>query len=1802
VDGIRFCDEPDVIEVDGEEFKLTSSSSDWEPRGGENTPEDEANEKWPFPGLAPWEYTRQEMYELSLAEPPRPTPVSEDALWQSDFAERRPKAHDGRKVRFVAPRAEKATHGKVARNARLDKRDEAYELARAVLQEARANPFSVLASADAEEEDDDEPLVITPAQSVATPKQRAYEARKKKASDQKAALTVAKRSLRGEARNARVKAGRRSVPTPTLLPDPLPVVSKEEAAKPVGQSPPEPGLGGASSDGVRAAAIDITTSDGRARLRDALARGGPVSEGVAARLPTVRTGGGDSLEDEDEKEYDGTTLLVPWSAPCNGASKNIGNTAVPTQVGYSHTPALVWPTDGPNSMLTNHEGRKLSVEFDWYTVPRLSDLGVVGVHGLPIVGMHMYMEDGTQRVRLPKPLVTALGSYWAHKDFSAEEFLVSVEHCAALCRRISFLDPSDEETARLWGPVVGYALTAVERSRAGAVLRGKAVTKALMRLSAFAVPVAILSGLPVACALPVAAPVAAVVGSAISIAAVTTTIAGLLWWAGKGALALARVREEVSPLMGALAPAHIVDRPREGAYKGRKRWYDRDDEFTKPEAMCTGFAIRGYEPRVFTSNAWNESVALDKRGMEGGPPLNGDRAGDWLDFIQTEALGLFGNPSSICMPHGAALARWNRQCIDECNSSPMLKAAMRARLDELEAVGESCHSVFSGPVLRRINRTKMMIKLETTVKRNSVIVYDDVESKPRQIMCSGPDNTVLTMPAVKRLQGLLRHRWHPKNWLVYAPGADLDKIAAEIGMRRPVKANNKDFGNFDATRADIFLQGFLWWCKRHGCPRGTLDIIAQSGTVTGESRWGWEFEFHELLGSGRAWTTLFNTWLNGTLNAYMYCRGMGKTVAEASRAFTHISAGDDGLSLHAVECDLDWASMAAELGFVLESEDVREFRDYQFCSMRLFHTSKGLEWVDMPGRVIAKLGWSVRARTPKMAREIARGSALSFLPRCRALPMLRAVLEAVEVQTRGEEARMPDSEPWRPKKSMGGEPTTATWNDMYCVYGWTQQHQLILEKWLDGARIGEVHDQPLLRMLCDVDTGGQKRWIDEHVLSTVEPISTTAVGYCEPPKNDTLICTEDMHVEAHLIAAAMEMHETWEEKKEEPAQYAFPVPPTIQVIVKLPEQAARVVELEAGSTLSTLRRAVGLESIAADLTVVLDGRPAGPDAVLDDGAAVWFSLRLLGGVKINSVVQMAQRIVRRASSAKGARKRTGSRKRASTPAPRRRRPKVIGNGRATRGERAQMVRGQDGPAVAPSISVPAPRMPNAGRKGGEGRMFSDSGEDFWQNISAGTYTAGQVMLTTPITIAQMGTWLKTILQLYEKWQIARLIMKYRPSVGSTQPGNIVMFFDPDPTNNWAGYTPGADLVKRAFNMAGRTDFALWQACQASSPPTGWLWTQPQGSDPRLFQGGQFVVVCVTGFTSSNDIGALYMDWAVNACIKTYNQAAFTMTTMTVASSGTIDARNSDFAGRLLTPPLYNSSPTTNPSSWIFNMGAPIAVLPQDMPSVNMIDSTLTTRATASVGNICLPAGEYLVTVNAQGNYTGIVPSVVLGNVFPCAQDGTWIKAVDVGPTLLGGSSVKSGIEATYIVEIPDDVDMLALPIDVSNSTTTAVQNGSSKVGRTNEESSDWGIVDTFFNWVGLGANAVEVGMEIVEIVASIAGLLFFAHGPNRSPNCRAHHTTRHGLKVWKFSNQVGLSMGKEELGLLQEFLTYKKRLALDEWTDGQGTVAHDVAVVQESDDEPHSPKSEKQVVAPVQKKALAKSPGLPLMRRASFQY
>jgi len=576
----------------------------------------------------------------------------------------------------------------------------------------------------------------------------------------------------------------------------------------------------------------------------------------------------------------------------------------------------------------------------------------------------------------------------------------------------------------------------------------------------------------------------------------------------------------------------------------------------------------------------------------------------------------------------------------------------------------------------------------------------------------------------------------------------------------------------------------------------------------------------------------------------------------------------------------------------------------------------------------------------------------------------------------------------------------------------------------------------------------------------------------------------------------------------------------------------------------------------ADYYLRVDGHSVNGDALItSDTFSIQVCLKLNGGVRPRAVMAAARKKAKKQKKAVPKKRKT-------------QKPKRKFN-------------------TAPNLSVPVPATRSTGRAGSEAKQSASfNGKDFWQSIPSGTYAAGSVIVATPIVPAQMGPWLKTNLQLWERWRVTGMTMKYVPSVGSTQPGNLLMFFDPDPTNNWLGMSPGPDLIKRAFTQTGRKDFALWQGSSTSNPHHDLLWTQAQGSDTRLFQAGTFVLVTVTGFTSASDVGALHMDWAVTVHDKTYNQNAITETafyshynagglTNTVAADVSMSTL---VAGELFGGLGNNVIPV--PVGRGAQFGVPIAYSPNF--TGNVTDASGTARNLITNTASALAPGTYCYNMTTEGFSTNgwpaagqaasMCPVITNGNIID--WDYAVISADKASPAPPAGA-VPVGYTGSMIVEIYDDANDSCIPVDSNDSVfvTTAASQQTPGVNKVVNKSTDWGIVDWIGNLKNMFGNGIIYNtLGVIADIADFAWPLIFASAhPAMTKRMLAK---RKGFECLTASATILPHLKHSDYAMFQQFLAFKatveaearQQAEMDDWKNV------------EQDTPPVSARSEKAVV------------------------
>jgi len=1475
------------------------------------------------------------------------------------------------------------------------------------------------------------------------------------------------------------------------------------------------------------------------------------------------------------------------------------------------TPALVPPPPvvprGPEPPLEGRNTRDIEEgTYKPYFVPVADYLGYThGQIGQPGVLDYGYMISGKNylRVMLPISVLRALQGWWSGRETTYENYLVSVQYCRNMCRKIMFVDGASESRTMMFAPYVAYTI--------GAELRNKVLASACGRVRP-SWPMAIaktVAGISLALSLPstcVAAAASSTATMAATIGAVTVgapvLIAGAAlavgYLAGKSMLRhLPRAHAAVEAVDSiAVAPGQHPDS------KLKTVPVDRAADRKSPPAIATGIPVSGCEPTIYASNQRNVVAALEKRALANPPSCNPTYREAFLDRTFQRIRRSLGRPYVIQIPRDPD--EWLKHAlawVDKCGSRPSVKKRYRESAHWLYDHGYTAHSELPHDLVHQWTTREATVKRETVLK--------DPDGAPRQIMSATPYFVIMVAPFIKEFTGLVRKQLQRKpkrdtpNY--YAPGAHGRDMAEMHLIHELPHKRNVDQAKWDASQGVDCGTRELRLFREYGIPRGAFQLIEYNlAGIHGYSREGVVFRGPYMRQSGDPHTTVGNTMLAGAVRVEIVadCLGRNPTVEDCFDS----AGGDDGVLMSRDLLD-QFETIAATVGFPVTSMKVSNMEDLEFLGCRWTESSIGPVYVPMAGRTIAKLAYSVNA-TQENAAAIARGAALSFAHSASAVPPLMSYISAILRLTEGVQEIMPADEPWKMTAGFTGVPTDVTWAHMDRVYGWTRELQAILDDRLSSvSSLGQVVDIPCLKMLIDRDFDrtlpemssappvtevkydDEKQSVQVNMIirpdgsiRTLEHNGLTLKQLIELGMSDgPMVDFEDSQwtVNGHehglglsvadgavirvslKLLGGLQVAGALINRDDLDRRLGHDIRESGCGILTIPN--SRPETCSAGLCLFTLLR-MGTSNRTVDpnrFLYIANGRPVTADYILQHGDFATIRVKGLGGAGSTIGPMTLAQTRQQRKTAKKARKQAARQRQLNRTQP------------ATRGKPPPRNR------QAPSFGVARAGGGKSGRAGSAARQSNSfDSVDFWQNIPLGTYVAGQVILTTPIVPGQMGPWLQTQLQLWEKWKVESMVMKYVPSVGTTTAGNFIMFFDPDPTTNWAAVAPGAQAVKKAFTQTGRVDFAMWQDAECSNPHRAEIFTQASGSDPRFYQAGTFVLMCVTGATLASDPGALHMTWKVSVKNKTFNLSSTSETVaITNYSGGSGWVNPTSYAvvsGSQIAMPSFGQVNPNDTSTFTseFHQGIPMAL--KEVPGgqvVNLVspmsfnNTGAKTRTWTQPNNttgtfLCMPPGEYCLTLDCyqpaiantlpSGYQYGIVPFTVTDSVNSVVIHDYDNSIISGRPGEDNSANQFGGYTSTCIVEVMDESGEVAIPIDTTNALITTGNTLSNPNPTSNTKvntSNDWGVIDFLVNCGSLATGTtgiVEAIITAVDIAASLFNSVFFL---SRHPAMLKRHMAHKKVgRIFRVTGGLNHSFTQHEIAEFQAFLEFKRKHVLTE--------------------------------------------------------
>lgn len=770
-----------------------------------------------------------------------------------------------------------------------------------------------------------------------------------------------------------------------------------------------------------------------------------------------------------------------------------------------------------------------------------------------------FMVTGTKEyiARLPLLLILTLQGWWGGRETTYENFLLSDRVCKNYCLRLD-ITAEEEAKCKLFAPYVAYTMGAESRNKLLASAKGKVRPIWPWNYAKKAAMALLVSSFPSMCtAAAVTANAPLAVGVAVTAGAAAIPILGAAVAMAGGYLACKSLVRHFKPARAVVACVPSTKTPpvpRDGA---DYRVIDTNKEPSKPSSpvLAVGIPVVGCEPTIYSGNRDNMVAALQARSFANPPKCDPTFRKLFIRRAYQRLQRWLGRPFHVQVPR--ELDDWVKFAnawVDGSNSTRVVKERNREAIARLAESGITSHTPLTKEQIYEWTKRDATVKRETVLK--------DPTGAPRQIMGATPEFCVLVSPFVSAFAGVVKDKLQrrPKRQspVIYAPGATGKAVAAWQLERTYRVGRNVDQIKWDLCQQEDTGREELGLFKAYGCPRATCQLLESNlSGVHGSSREGVRFATPYMRLSGDGHTTVGNT----TCAMAMRAEGVACCIGREPTSDDMLDAagGDDGSLLTNDPCE-DFERVMAEAGFPVTSQVVSSPAELEFLGCRLTTSSIGPVYVPMAGRTIAKIAYSVRA-TEGTAAAIARGSAMSFGPASSAVPPLAAYVDTVLRLTQGVKAIMPLDEAWKMRDAYTGVPTADTWADLEAVYGWTRELQDCLEQSLAKVTsLGTLADIPSLRMLIERDFSRE-----DPEISSASPI------------------TEEKYDDLNLV----------------------------QIIVELPNQPSRVMEVAEGTNVRHLALLCGLPCDGMNVTI--DGAPTSPAVGIPAGSTVTYRPQLAGG-------------------------------------------------------------------------------------------------------------------------------------------------------------------------------------------------------------------------------------------------------------------------------------------------------------------------------------------------------------------------------------------------------------------------------------------------------------------------------------------------------------------------------------------------------------------------------------------------------------
>lgn len=323
------------------------------------------------------------------------------------------------------------------------------------------------------------------------------------------------------------------------------------------------------------------------------------------------------------------------------------------------------------------------------------------------------------------------------------------------------------------------------------------------------------------------------------------------------------------------------------------------------------------------------------------------------------------------------------------------------------------------------------------------------------------------------LQDLMKRRWGTKNFVCFTSGVTAKK-AAEFVTGTSGLWLEDDLAKFDATIRRAWCEYEVWLCRQFGAPRAVVELMLANIKTHGMTHHGWKYKCDGTRKSGDPYTSVMNSIINGVAHIFLYCSWTGKTVdyLKRTKEFRMLVQGDDNLMRHPERKHFDWGKGMASLGFESEAIYRTHQEQVEFCSSRIYETTRGVTFGPKSGRVLSKLGYIINPPQGVSRESIVRGIAIGLKKNSYFLPPVKSVVDRLLQLTEGHNAwfERVQFEAFHPSSDECFA-SVDVMSSLNAAYDWDYGKQKQFQVRVDKMQLGDSYS-PIAELLLDRDCGG----------------------------------------------------------------------------------------------------------------------------------------------------------------------------------------------------------------------------------------------------------------------------------------------------------------------------------------------------------------------------------------------------------------------------------------------------------------------------------------------------------------------------------------------------------------------------------------------------------------------------------------------------------------------------------------------------------------------------------------------------------